>query len=132
MADAQERYFLANGEFAKNIEDLDISFDSMPERPTREINRLYEGSTDPLRANADVMLAIGYFGPAVATRGLFRKGPHAGSGFVYWHGNPYVNNPAAMKKILCYEMNTKNNFCVQMYKSEKIFQWYGNSTYTLP
>jgi len=136
MAESQERYYLANGEYAKNIEDLDISFDSLTSRSTTGLNRLYEGSTDPVRGNDDIVIGIGYFGSAIATRAVFRKGPYEGSGVIYWHKNSYVGNAVPYKEILCYEVGSrsgqKNEFCKKMFNGTKLLEWYGNRTWTMP
>jgi prepilin-type N-terminal cleavage/methylation domain-containing protein len=136
MAESQERYYLANGEYAKNIEDLDISFDSLTSRSTTGLSRLYEGSTDPVRGNDDIVIGIGDFGSAFSTKAAFRKGPYAGGGFIYWHRNPYRAG-VPDKTILCYEGNAfaaKNNeFCKKIFGSgETLTEWYGHHNHIIP
>ena len=141
MAESQERYYLENGTYAKNLEDLDISFDSLPSRDTTGLNRLYEGSTDPVRGNDEIVIGVGYFDRAWATKAVFRKGSYKGGGFVYWHQNPYAGDVAFVgnvpfKQILCYEVNSTpaqaNEFCKKMYGGKRLVQWYGNRTWTMP
>ena len=135
MAESQERYYLENGTYAKNLEDLDISFDSLPSRDTTGLNRLYTGSTDPVRGNDEIVIGVGYFDHAWATKAAFKKGKYQGGGFIYWHQNSYFSAPPP-KKILCYEVNAnpaqKNEFCKKMYGGTKIIEWYGNRTWTMP
>ena len=136
MAESQERYFLANGDYAHNIEDLDISFDSLTSRSTDGLNRLYEGSTDPVRGNDDITIGIGYFGAAYATKAAFKKGKYNGGGVVFWHQNPHVGNAVPFKQILCYEVNAtaaqKEEFCKKMFGGTQLLEWYGNRTWTMP
>ena len=134
MAESQERYYLENGTYAKNLEDLDISFDSLPLRSATALGRLYEGSTDPVRGNDELEIGVGYFGSAWATKAVFKKGPHRGHGFIYWHQNSYVGNAVPFKQILCYEQGGHpiTDFCKKMYGGTKLMEWYGNRTWTMP
>ena len=137
LAEAQERYYLENSTYAKNIEDLDISFDSLPSKSTDGIHRLIDGSTDPVRGNDEVVLGIGGIGDAVWSFAVFRKGPYYGGGYIYWHRN-HFSTTAPLREMLCYSQGCEsvisaNNFCKRVHGTQNLaFSWYNNCSYSMP
>ena len=137
IADAQELYFLSHGEYAKNMEDLDISFDSLSSKETTGFHRIRDGSTDPVRGNEEIVVGIGGIGGAVWTAGIFRKGSYQGGGFIYWHSN-HFSTTAPLRETLCYaqgcsSVSTANNFCKKIQNStQQVYEWYNNCSYRIP
>lgn len=127
VADAQERFILANGTCAYSFEDLDISFDSLPYK-TKGLNTtffmLYPLNTltgDGVRGNDDFEVALasfsGYEGKVCWTLGRFKKGPYKGGqlanpeGFAVPHYE-YRLGTIPHKKLYCVEGNADSHrFC---------------------
>ena len=144
VADAQERYYLANGEYANSMDELDISYDSLPRR-TSPISASFVmmyalglRSDNALRGNDDFEVAIVGFDASSQhvywTVGRFIKGPWKGTtslanpeGFAFPHYD-YRLGSINSKRMHCVEgvSDTTHPFCQQVLqmKSEngKTFQ----------
>ena len=126
VADAQERYILENGTCARSFEELDISFDSLPNRKKEGtgyfmIYPLGPMSDDALRGNDhfEVTLASfsGFENRVCWTLGHFKTGPWKDwglakpIGFAVPHYEYRLGN-TPHKKLYCVEGNADGHtFC---------------------
>ena len=123
IAEAQERYYLANSECAKSFQELDISFDSLPNTTVGlstvffmiyAINPL---SNDAVRGNDYFEVSLAGYGTNVCwTLGRFKKGPWQGGnlsnpeGFGFPHYDYRLGN-ISPKHMYCIEGTGENRFC---------------------
>ena len=138
VADAQERYYLANGEYANSMDELDISYDSLPRRTSGIASgasyMLYAlgfRSDNALRGNDDFEVAIVGFDASSRhvywTVGRFIRGPWKGTnslakndGFAFPHQD-YRLPATSLKKLYCVEsvQDTTHPFCQQILKTRE-------------
>lgn len=123
VADAQQRYILANGGCAHSFEELDLSFDSLPVTTTDSsqfmIYPVFPLSSDAVRGNDYFEVALGgYDRDGVCyTLGRFKKGPYTGAGFKKTDGFVVIHSDfrvgtSHLKKLYCTETNTSTEqFC---------------------
>lgn len=145
VADAQERYILANGTCATSLDDLDISFDSLPNK-TAGISSVWfmlyalkPASDNALRGNDDFEVAIATWNEHPEqicwTAGRFKKGPYKGGqlakpeGFAFPHYD-YRLGDITPKRIYCVEgKDATDPFCQRIMKMNsnqaKTFQTHG-------
>lgn len=127
VADAQQRYILANGGCAQSFEELDISLDSLPNTTVGlstvffmiyPINPL---SNDAVRGNDYIEVALAGFATSANrtvcwTLGRFKKGPWQGGnlsnpeGFGFPHYDYRLGN-TSLKHMYCIEGTGENRFC---------------------
>ena len=126
VADAQERYILANGTCAFSFEELDISFDSLPYKVPHSNDRflfypLRAVTDDGVRGNDDFEIALGSFagyeGRVCWTLGRFKRGPWkssglSGEGFAVPHYEYRLGTNTPHKKLYCAERKEDSHrFC---------------------
>ena len=155
LADAQERYFLANGAYATSIEDLDVSFDSLEKKSASSIHgggsNIMIYSTRVLSDNA--MVGNDWFSVAMIgmpnknlrctwSIGWFTKGPYArsfrGTGFAYAHEDYRLGSRPA-KTMYCSEgsdlyssdPSKKGSFCSKVVHGEDKGDFQANWLYSL-
>ena len=113
LADAQELYHMSSGNWATSFDDLDISFDNMPQvtiesgdTPATESTNAKRGTNHmDLILNVDLHTEGSNF---VVSRGQFHDGPYAPAGFSYMHQNT-GNVPSG---LYCTEINGRlTGFC---------------------
>ena len=124
VADAQERYILANGTCATSFEELDISLDSLPDKTLGHngfvlFYPLNPISNDAVRGNDDFEIVLGSFagyeGRVCWTLGRFKRGPWkssgaCGEGFAVPHYEYRLAIPH--KKLYCAERKEDSHrFC---------------------
>ena len=130
VAEAQERYRLANGECAQTFGELDMSVDSLPQTTlglSTTFFMLYgirPLSEDAVRGNDFFEVALGGFtassNDVCWTLGRFKKGPWKGGQLVAPEGiafphEDYRLNSAMLKHLYCIEGNSDTHrFCQQL------------------
>jgi type IV pilus assembly protein PilE len=149
LAEAQERFFLANGTYTTNIEDLDISFDSLEKVTNYSAGRhlLY-----PLRPEGESSVygndwfQIGLLSAEghgiYYTGGWFIKGKYKrpsgyyGVGFAYPHADYRLS--LSKKMMYCSEGGdmrsyglSKGDFCAKLLKATHLVAFSGNEFYQL-
>ena len=135
MGNAQELYFMANGRYSYDFGGLDLSFDSLPQKPSESFFSLWIASSNAVRANDLYELVIYLFNPPAGflyTIALLKNGPYTGGGFVFVH---VEDNSTSEKGLYCVErINQKamNNFCRQLFGGIKFKSEYGLYFYKLP
>ena len=133
VADAQQRYFLANGEYAKTFDELDLD---LPLSSANNICGLGNPGEGSIVGNSDFFLLLNntwYDTPVTGVIGAWRKGKYRCAGFIIsfssqrmrcgeWGTNPssYEGEPGA--------------FCVQLEKGTLNSSSLGGKSrsYTLP
>lgn len=120
---AQIAHYMANGAFASNLDDLDISFDSL----TRETERasMY-GATDGV--SKENLFFIGSNPLDGSIGSMFKTGPYAGNGFgilVLGSGNIKPN------VLYCVQLDGNGDFCKKMYGGVKVDSWAGFHFYSI-
>jgi prepilin-type N-terminal cleavage/methylation domain-containing protein len=119
LAMAQESYLLTHGSYPKNFDELDFSFDSLPNKPTTSLSASWGvPSTNAIRANNDMELIINNSGANSTyyfSTGVFTKGKFTSAGFLYTHDSNGEYAPAGRKKFYCVEytpkLPTQGDFC---------------------
>ena len=117
IAQAQEAYFMANGEYATAFGQLDLSFDHLPLRPGSSFWGFSTSSADAVRANEDFELVLNNAYPTfVFSAGNFKKGSYGRNGFVFVHMDS-AGQP--VKRLACIEHTSTEPgaFCVRMFGS---------------
>ena len=99
VATAQEAHYMANGAYATEYSQLDVSFDNL--RAFSEAAGLSVVSRDAVRGNDDFQIALNIRPTAFTfSTGTFRRGPYQYCGFFYIHSN---TGGLADKSLLCGE-----------------------------
>ncbi len=135
LANAQEIYFMANNKYSFDFDGLDLSFDSLPQKPSTSFFSLWIASTNAVRANELYELVIHLFNPPAGflyTIALLKNGPYKGGGFVFVH---VEDNNTSEKGLYCVErINQKamNNFCRQLFGGVNLKSQYNLVFYKLP
>jgi prepilin-type N-terminal cleavage/methylation domain-containing protein len=122
LSNAQEMYFLVHGRYPTNFDELDISFDSLPNKPAAPISyRWSVPSANAVRANDNMELIINtdetY--PAsylhIFSTGLFHKGKYSAAGFEYVHDSTGSHAALGKRRLYCFEhsatLPTQGDFC---------------------
>ncbi|GBR75147.1 hypothetical protein NO1_2192 [Candidatus Termititenax aidoneus] len=118
LANAQEMYFLVHGKYPTNFDELDISFDSLPDKPAFTA-QWPVNSANAIRANDIMELVISNMGSndeIAMSVGVFIKGKFERSGFLYVHnvGGIFSNGGGLDKnRRYCFENGiiTQGDFC---------------------
>jgi prepilin-type N-terminal cleavage/methylation domain-containing protein len=117
LANAQEMYLLVHGKYPSNFDELDISFDSLPNKPSATLSASWGVlSTNAVRANDIMELIINNNGSShFYSTGLFIKGKFIASGFVYVHDSGGGYSPTGKNRLYCLEsgskLPTEGDFC---------------------
>lgn len=136
LVTAQEVYFLANGTYATSFGELDISFDSLPDKNPTELSwYLSVSSSDAVRANKDYKLVVNNIKEGeVASSAMFLKGPYKGAGLLWFHVSQHASIPR--KELLCFEHSTyehsNSQFCSSFYGATKIGTFNQIDHYKMP
>ena len=131
LATAQEIYYLANGKYATTFGELDLCFDSLPDKNPRELSGyLSVASSDAVRANKDYKLVVNVVGKSVASTAMFLRGPYKGAGLLI------VLVPADVSslqkgELYCFE-HTDVGFCKPFYGASKIGKINSIDYYKMP
>ena len=146
LADAQERYFLANGEYATDMDNLDISFDSLEKKKNTKMLMIYPLYATSSTVYGNDLFEIGILtygdGVVVYSGGWFVKGPYRlswrGTGFNYPHKD-YRLKSLPLKKMYCSEGEDveyfgakKGDFCGKVMKGTFLQYFSNNDFYELP
>lgn len=102
-ATAQEIYFLANGKYASNFDDLDITLDNLSKRYNPGLSLGEETTNTATRANDFVTVVLNEAGNSQFVVGMFYEGPYAKSGLIIpLHVTGYYAGAVSLEKqILC-------------------------------
>jgi prepilin-type N-terminal cleavage/methylation domain-containing protein len=145
LAEAQERFFLANGTYATSIEDLDISFDSLEKKTNTKMLMIYPLYAPNSTTYGNDWFEIGilsYGGDAIVySGGWFTKGPFAikwrGTGFNYPHVD-YRLKDLPLKRMYCSEGEdivgsgtAKGDFCTKILKAPHLRYFQNNDFYQI-
>lgn len=120
IAQAQEAYYMANGEYAASFGQLDLSFDYLPLRPGSSFWGFSTSSADAVRANEEFELVLNNAYPTfVFSAGNFKKGPYGRNGFVFVHMDS-AGQP--VKRLACIEhaSSEEGAFCVRLFGSPSV------------
>ena len=130
VAQAQEEYHMANGEYAQHFSDLSV------EIPWTGTTAGFSAVSDT-RSNDDWSFQIYYLPSSGGVNmGLYMtrlRGKYKGAGFIYFLSMPPDN--AHIKKLLCREEQDfgagYKNYCVKIFKGTHLWTS-GSRVYTLP
>jgi prepilin-type N-terminal cleavage/methylation domain-containing protein len=122
LATAQEVYFLTHGSYPTNFDELDFSFDALPNKPSSSLSAGWGvPSSNAIRANDDMELIINNGGQAsdyYFSTGVFTKGKFKSCGFLYTHDSNGQYAPAGKKRFYCVEYSgtlpTQGDFCTKV------------------
>ena len=97
VAQAQERYFMANGTWPEEFPDLDIGFDFLKKEENKNsFCVLGHRGEDSMRIGENFNLLISNMPAFKTSAALFSKGPYKCGGFMYLH-----NDNTYQKKLYC-------------------------------
>lgn len=117
LATAQNVYYMANGAYATRYDQLDVAFDSLPDKsPSKGSGYLSAASGDAVRANENYKLVINS-SPVnfLHSTAIFIDGPYLGGGLLIVH---YVDNLSGLNpgELYCFEYSiVKDKFCKPFY-----------------
>jgi prepilin-type N-terminal cleavage/methylation domain-containing protein len=119
LAMAQEVYFLIHGSYPKNFDELDFSFDALPDKPATSLSAYWHvASANAIRANDIMELVINNSGANshfYFSTGVFTKGKFTSAGFLYAHDSNGSFAPTGKKRFYCVEytpkLPTQGDFC---------------------
>jgi len=111
LHEAQHRYYLTNGVFAKNFDFLDIDFGGFEKGGCEDFGT-FGNKTDCISNEKNVLFTTG-----ISISGLRKKGQYKFSGF-YLRGTNSENLPG--NKILCYEYK-ENKFCSKLLNCNLVY-----------
>ena len=104
LADAQEVYHLANGQYATRFDELDLDFDNLSSAATAS-SHASVASADAVRYNDMFELVINKYGNEHFATTVFKKGPYTGCGFVSVQTSSVLD-----KKLYCLEYYNAANY----------------------
>ena len=108
LADAQEVYHLANGQYATRFDELDLDFDNLSSATSSAFGSVVP-STDAVRQNKMFELVInGFSSASVSSLARFKEGPYDQCGFTFSHSG---------QELRCVEQSTKQEglFCNKLF-----------------
>ncbi|WP_428050726.1 type IV pilin protein [Candidatus Avelusimicrobium caledoniensis] len=117
LANAQEIYKMASGEYATAISELDIDFASLTPRSTATLGTRVP-STDAVRGDNWTEIIINHSANYTLSTSFFIAGPYRGTGFFFLH---YDSDNVLDKKIYCIERTdlniTEGIFCTKLFNA---------------
>ena len=117
LANAQEVYKMASGDYSTAISELDIDFASLTPRSTATLGTTVP-STDAIRGDNWTEIIINLNTHFTLSTAFFIAGPYTGTGFVFPH---YDEDNVLDKKIYCIERTdlniTEGIFCTKLFKA---------------
>ena len=117
LANAQEVYKMASGDYSTTISELDIDFASLTPRSTATLGTTVP-STDAVRGDNWTEIIINLNTHFTLSTAFFIAGPYTGTGFVFPH---YDEDNVLDKKIYCIERTdlniTEGIFCTKLFKA---------------
>ena len=140
LVQAQEAYYLANGDYARTLDQLDVSLPWTGTTPWH----LGGGNSKIIdsRSNEEWTVQL-YTDTAWNVHAIFIariSGPYQGAAFTYAFSNDYSNTP--LKEILCQEgtgeeiftpfQHAPGTYCQKIMQGEKIQGSHGTVVYKLP
>ena len=125
LANAQDAFYLSNGFYSNEFASLDISFDSLPEKPTTK--RVFAiTSTDAMRANENWELIVAADPPLYSSLVSFKKGPYANCGFTIPHTHHKYNSVLTNGELYCFETSgQKDKFCKPFFNASYLTSYQG-------
>ena len=105
LHEAQQRYYLVNGVFAKSFDNLDVEFEGFEGGGCEDFSDF--GKTDCISNNKNVIFISDALG-AKASYVLRKTGKYKKSGFMFQEANSSII--ILPNKLLCYEYR-KSGFC---------------------
>lgn len=127
VADAEQRYFMANGEYAKTFTELDLDLPLSAGGDTCDVGYKED---DSLRGNSSfvIVLSNGYGdAPVASIAGVWRMGKYGCAGFMYH---------LATERWDCFELplytSQEGEFCKQIEKGTLSFAESHRRFYNLP
>ncbi len=112
LHEAQQRYYLANGTFATNFDDLDINLSGY-ERGGCEDFETFHNKNDCLSNNKNIIFIQNDGANLISLR---KTGKYQKSGFSF---REIVTDARPENKLLCYEYNM-SGFCSELLKCDSI------------
>ena len=116
LANAQEIYKMASGDYSTAISELDIDFSSLIPRNTATLGS-YVPSTDAVRGDDWTEIIINRDNRFTLSTAFFIAGPYKGAGFFFPH---YDEDNVLDKKIYCIERTdliTEGVFCTKLFNA---------------
>ncbi len=135
LAHAQESYYMANGVYPKQFDELDLSFDSLPIKKEEAPPWASVPSKDAVRSNGSVDLVINSDGSSVQfSRITFIEGPYNGGGLII----PHIGSSSGMQpgKLYCTEEKgyggALKKFCSKFFAATKLGEASSTIYYQIP
>ena len=136
LATAQQTYFMTNGVYATQFDELDLGFDNLEVETTSQFLPSLLASNDALRKTNNFELRINRGTGFHNTISFFTTGPYTGAGFIFNHTYTFV--PSLEGRLLCHETNAlishPGDFSVKVMRcsSQKLPEGSTTSYYELP
>ncbi len=132
VADSQQIYYLANGQYSPNFTDLSLSFDYLPQHPSAPSNGFSVQSTDAVRANNQFEIILSNSQNQFYTvAGTFKEGKYKGNGILIrlWEKDNILTN-----QPLCIAVNQNGQeLCTKIFNAtEEPHVAYNTRYYPLP
>jgi prepilin-type N-terminal cleavage/methylation domain-containing protein len=116
LTTAQDAYFLIHGSYPTNFDELDFSFDSLPDKPNSSLSNGWTvPSINAIRANDNMQIIINNKPDTgfVFSTGVFHKGKYKDCGFLFSLDASRSWARVGKRKFYCVEFNFSpaGDFC---------------------